>query len=54
MGGWVCISGDFGGKGEEQREESGGGDISGETVDKRWRLARAYLVRGVVPPRFIC
>lgn len=34
--------------------KSGGGDISRETVDKRQRLAQAYLVRGVVPPRFIC
>lgn len=36
------------------RGRTRGGDISRETGDKCWRLAQAYLVRGVVPPRFIC
>lgn len=34
--------------------KTGGGDISGGNADKCGRLAKAYLVRGVVPSCFIC
>ena len=49
----VCAQGGVG-VGGDSEGKTRGGDISRETVDKCGRLAEAYLVRGVVPPCFIC
>lgn len=53
VAGWRLGEGVLGERGRG-RGRTRGGDISRETGDKCWRLAQAYLVRGVVPPRFIC